>query len=119
MEDKITKAVVLKRYTPKTDGSVSITFETMEQSPQEVALMHSLRNQCGVLYFRAQDQLTEEEQKDLDSLELEYNGKSKSRRLKDVLYRYWQSLDTDKNNKEFYSDKMEELINHFKSKIDE
>ena len=116
--DKIIKPVVFKSYRPKTDGSVSITFETLEQTPNEVAIMHQLRNQYGIILFKSEDQLTPEEIKDLDTLDLEYNGKSKSRRLKDVIYRVWESGEGEKDHKQFYSDKMEQIINHLKNQIE-
>lgn len=115
---KITKAVILNSYRPKKDKSVSLSFETMEQSANDIAEIHSLTGMAGVLYFRPEDQLTKSEVKELDALELEYNGKSKSRRLKDVLYRVWQQTETPMNEKEFYAHTMDVIIQHYKNKLE-
>ena len=112
------KPAIFKTYRPKVDGSFSITFETNELAPQEVAELASLHNTYGVLYFKQESQLTEKEMKDLDSLEMEYNGISKSKRLKNVLYRLWEQDETTLNNTEYYAKMMDNVIEHFKKKLE-
>ena len=115
---KLLKAVILNSYRPKKDKSVSLTFETQEQTANDIAEMHSLSGMMGVLYFRPEDQLTDSEMKELDALEMEYNGKSKSKQLKNVLYRVWQQTETSMNEKEFYAHTMDVIIQHYKTKLE-
>ena len=122
MGDKIIKAVVFKSYRPKTDGSTSITFETQEQTPQEVAEMHSLRNQYGVLYFKAEDQLTKDEIRELDNFQVEYSGKSQSVEIKNLIY-VLGKLIAEKQGEEydkvsFYKEESERIKHYLRKKIE-
>ncbi len=45
-------------------------------------------------------------------------GKTPSQRLRNVLYVLWEQSTQEKEFKEFYKDKLEEIINHFKSKLE-
>jgi len=115
---KFLKPAILKTYRPLKDGSINVTFETNELAPEEIVKLHSLHNTYGVLYFKQESQLTEQELKDLDSLEMEYNGISKSKRLKNVLYRLWEKDKSGMTNEQYYAKTMDNLIEHFKKKLD-
>ena len=110
--DKFILASYFKSYRPKADGSLSITFDTQEVTSSEVAELHDFRNKYGVLVFKAEDQLTEQEMKDLDALDLEYNGKSKSKILKNVLYVYFQNQNLEIDFDIFYANEMNKIIQH-------
>lgn len=116
--DKLVLATMFKSYRPKVDGSLTISFDTQEVSSEQVATIHNFRNQYGALVFKIQSQLTEEEMRELDSLDLEYNGLSKSKRLKNVLFRYWEKSESVLDEKAFYALEMEKIINHYKNKLD-
>ena len=115
---KIVKASILKTYRPLKDGSVNVTFETNELNGDELMQIHTLMNTYGVLVFKQESQLTDSEMKELDSLEMEYNGISKSKRFKNVLYRLWEQEGKPFTFNEYYAKKMENLIEHFKKKLE-
>ena len=109
--------VTLDRANRKKDKSVSLTFITqLEQSSEEFMKIDSLLNDSGVLYFKSNGNLTKEEVNALDEVEIEVEGKTKSQRLRNVLY----VLNKQENNgdfKNFYADEMERIIEHFKGKL--
>ena len=120
--------VTLDRANRKKDKAVSLTFVTqLEQTSEEFMKVDSLLGDSGVLYFKSNGNLTAEEVKELEGVEIEVEGKTKSQRLRNTLYVYHKQLSdaliTENGSKpivsynEFYASKMEEVIEHFKSKL--
>lgn len=119
----ILRNVTLERCSRRKDKSVSINFVTqLEESPEGLMEIDKLLNDSGVLYFKSNGSLTKEEIKALESAEIEVEGKSKSQRLRNVLYIYHQQtfgqVGNTANFNDFYSNEMEKIIEHYKSKLE-
>jgi hypothetical protein len=121
------RQVTFDRANRKKDKSVSMTFITqLEQSTDDFMQIDKILNDSGVLYFKSGGNLTIEEVKALEDTEIEVEGKTKSQRLRNVLYVYWKQLidskeldDITPNQtfNEFYSHEMEKIIEHYKNKL--
>ena len=104
-----------------------MTFITqLEQSTDNFMEIDQILNDSGVLYFKSGDNLTIEEVKALEDTEIEVEGKTKSQRLRNVLYVYWKQLidskeldDVTPNQtfNDFYSTEVERIIEHYKNKL--
>lgn len=118
MSKNIIRQVTLDRANRKKDKSISLTFiTTLEQSTNEFMEIDKVIGDSGLIYFKSQGNLTTEEVKELESAEIEVEGKTKSQRLRNVLYRVHEQTNTDIDFNSFYAQKMEELIEHFKKKL--
>ena len=114
----ILRTATLDRASRKKDRSVSITFTTdTEQSSEQFIELDELLSHSGVLYFKSNGQLTKEELNALDSAEVENEGKSKSQRLRNVLFVLHKETNNPMEFKEYYSQKMESIIQHLKDQI--
>jgi len=121
------RQVTFDRANRKKDKSVSMTFITqLEQSTDDFMQIDKILNDSGVLYFKSGGNLTIEEVKSLEDTEIEVEGKTKSQRLRNVLYVFWKQLidskelDDVKPNQtfnDFYSNEMEKIIEHYKNKL--
>jgi len=112
-------AAGLDGYRSLRDGTLKLSFETQEITPEMMANIHHSLNKVGFLAF-APDALTTQELDEIDKLKVEYTdmGKPPSQRLRAVLYRLWeQTPEGYKVFNDFYLAKMETLINHFKDKL--
>jgi len=111
---------VLESYRSLKDRSIKIVFETGELSPSQVGDLQGNILKAGFLAFKS-DPFKEKEKELLDSLEAEYTdtNKTPSQRLRGVL---WHLFNKDnegyKTFPSYYENKLEVLINHFKSKLD-
>ena len=113
------KQVILDRANRRKDRSVSLTFITdLEQSSDEFKSIDELLNTNGIIYFKPSGTLTQKEVDEIDSSDLEVEGKTKSQRLRNVLYVMWEHIGSVDSFKDFYSNKMEEIIQHYKDKLD-
>ena len=121
--------VTLDKANRRKDKSVSITFITqLEQTSEEFMKMDAILNDSGVLFFKSNGTLTKEEIKELESVEIEVEGKTKSQRLRNTLYVYHKQLEdsliSENGTKpivsftDFYALKMEEIIEHYKGKLE-
>lgn len=110
----------IESYRSLKDRSVKIIFETAELTPSQVGDLQGNLMKAGFLAFKS-DPFKENEKQLLDSIEVEYtdNGKTPSQRLRGVL---WHCFQRDPEGYQtfpsYYENKMEQLINHFKQKLD-
>jgi len=117
--------VTFERCNRKKDRSVSLSFTTStEKTPEELMEMDRLLNDSGTLFFKSNGNLTKEEIKALDGAEIEVEGKSKSQRLRNVLYVYYKQLSESSEHFApntfdiFYSSEMERIIQHYRDKLE-
>src|SRR5210317_1083834 len=112
---------ILSSYSSLQDRTLKITFETNEPTPEQLTGIAVNQQQFGFLAFK-KDAFKQAEKDVLDGLESEYQdtGKTKSQRLRNVLYVYWQQDNKGYKSFEHYYDyKMENIIEHFKSKLEQ
>ena len=110
----------LEGYRSLKDGTLKLSFETGELSPEQMANVHYSLNKVGFLAF-SPDPFATHELEEIDKLKVEFNdvGKPPSYRMRAVLYRlYEQKPEGYKTFNDFYNAKMETLIEHFKGKLD-
>ncbi len=120
------KQVTLDKANRRKDRSVSITFITsLEQSSNEFMEIDSALSQTGTIYFKPEGQLTEQEISEIEAVNIPVEGKSKSQKLRNVLYVLYTQKDcSDKNKavyldfKEFYANELEKIIQHYKDKLE-
>jgi len=114
------RTVTLDRANRKKDKSVSLTFITQtEQSSEQFVEIDKMLGDSGVLYFKPSGNLTTEEVKELDNVEVENEGKSKAQRLRGMLFVAWKQSQQHDTFQEFYSTYMERIIEHYKSKLEQ
>ena len=114
------RQATLDRANRKKDKSVSITFITdLEQSTDEFMEMDKLVGNHGIIYFSERSILTQQEMNELDKANIESEGKTKSQRLRNVLFRLWEQGDKAKTFNVYYADWMDKVIEKLKSKLDE
>lgn len=116
----ILKEVNLDRVSRKKDKSVSITFiTTLEQTSKELMELDEELQTSGHLFYKPSGNLNELELKELDKLDLEVNGKTRSQRLRGaimVLHKKTGSID---KKEDFYVKYMEKFISYIVEKIPE
>lgn len=118
-ENKILIPAILTRYSPLRDKSWSVSLNINEPTAEQKVIIDQMFQ--NPIYVMMKDgEFKKEEQSLIDSLEAkEANLKTKSQRLRNVLYRIWEQFHKDKmTDKEFYEAEMERIISHYKSKLD-
>mgnify|MGYP003334384054 CR=1 FL=1 len=115
----ITIPAQLEAVTTRKDKTLRLTFGTNELTPTQASELFTIANQFGYLAFKDEDFKRQE----LDAIaslktELDETIKSPSQRLRGVLFRcYEQNNEGFKTFSKYYDSRMEQLVNHFKSKL--
>lgn len=107
--------------TSRKDRSWKITIVTQELSPDKIAAIGRLQNEYIYIGLKLEP-FSREDTEVMDSLKAEYEdkGKSPSKRLRGVLfYLFEKEPEGFTDFTTYYDSKMEKLIGHFKSKLDE
>ena len=111
---------IIESFRTLKDKTFKVTFETNELSPESVMELSQNLQHFGYLAFK-RDNFTKHDIEIMTNLKADYNdmGKSPAQRLRAVLYvTFEQKPEGYKGFNSFYEDKMEQLINHFKNKLD-
>lgn len=117
MSKNLHRAVVLTKFNPRKDKSATLTFETLEQTPEEIGELHATTGTFGYLMFKSENQLTDSEIKDINNLETEVHGKSKSKRLMNVMFVLWEQQGKEGKFEDFYAHEMECIITQVKDEL--
>ena len=114
---------IVSKITTMSDKGIRLQVDTQEVSAQQAADLMLLHQIYGHFFFAKSDREAQDtEDIDVDNLPplvLDTGEKTPSQRLRAVLYRLWEQSNehTAKTSNQFYLDKMEELINHYKKKL--
>lgn len=101
------------------DGSLTISFHTQELSPANVGEIFSHRGKLVALYISPKETIPQREIDQIDSVDVDMPGKTKSQRVRNVLYRIWElQPEGHKNFDSFYNTKMEQHIKDLKTHLD-
>jgi len=104
----------------RKDRTTAIVIGTNELTPEQAGQIFSLQNSFVYCALK-EEEFASKEKEVLDELkaDFEIEKKSNGQRLRNVLYKLWEQ---DKEGfltfAKFYDHKMEQLINHFKTKLD-
>ena len=111
---------IFESFRSLKDRTYKLTFETQELTPDQLAWMGSCLNYPGYLAFN-KDVFKKEQEDALKEVKVDYDNpeKSKSQRLRSVLFVLWkqhpEGYDTFDR---FYDFRMEQFITHVKNKLD-
>jgi hypothetical protein len=110
---------ILDSFRSMSDRGLKVTFTTGELSPQQMADVQWSFQKAGFLAF-SPDPFATAELEEIDKLKVEFTdtGKPASQRMRAVLYKLYE-LDKEgyKAFSDYYTAKMEQLIEHFKSRL--
>ena len=118
---KVVFSAYLDGMSRRKDRSVSLRFITQEKTSLEVMKIDEMLQQFGILYFRGEESMNPDEIEELDNIDLDLydEPKSQSQRLRSVLFVLWKQEGEEGEFKKFYKQKTEEIIQHFKNKLED
>lgn len=119
---KITLAAQFDGYANRKDKTCSLRFITQEMKPSEVAHVHGMIDTFGYLYFKGENELSQEELESLDNLDTEMydTPKTQSQRIRNTIFVLWkQKPEGFSEFKDYYKWKTDRIIQHLKDQIDQ
>lgn len=115
----VTLPVTLSTYRPRVDKSMTLSFVTAtEVSDEQELMLKRLHQQSGVLYFDDKEEDGHNERiNNLKDVKMEFEGKTPSKQLRDVIYLLWKQSDSDKSSEDYYREFMGKIIQYYKGKL--
>jgi hypothetical protein len=117
MRSGILLAAIVESISTRKDRTIKIVLGTNELPPAKAGELFTLNNQICSTYIKAEG-ITDTEMQLVDSNNSEFEGKTQSQRIRNVLFILWnQDNDGFNDYDSFYKNKTEQIINQLKSKI--
>ena len=119
MNDVILIPAIYKGSRDLVDKTKNLTFQTNEVTPKQAAELQMCVQEFCYLAVKREPFLKDQIEllKDLKT-DYEDQGKTPAQRLRAVLYRKWeQQSEGYKDFNLYYAYQIEQIINHFKSKL--
>jgi hypothetical protein len=120
MNDKVLFSGILEGVSLRADKSLSLRLSTQEVSDTEKLKFMGLHQQFIQILFKSTD-ISKNDVKELDQTEInvyESQAKTPSKRLRGVMYRFWEHEGKPGEFPDFYGTEMEKIITHYKNKLD-
>ena len=111
----------LEAIATRVDGSLKLTFSTPELDATKCAKLFELRRKEVLMHLTTGPQISSKQQAELYEAAADLKdikGKSHSQRLRAVLFRLHEQEDSMLSFSEYYSNRMELIINHIKERLD-
>ena len=117
---------IIEAISTRKDKGLTVRIATNEIGVEEKAILMGLHSNYAYVAFKSIEFDAEEKElvENLDVDEKEFGQKTHSQRLRAVLFLLWRQENENKPThfqipfNTFYAKKMEEIITHFKSKLD-
>ena len=113
---------LIENFRSVQDGTLKVTLALNECKPETIAKVVGMLNKAVTVAI-SETPITENFLADLDKIKPTaptLPTKTASQKLRAVLYRVWETNETGFDNKDaHYEATMEQIINHYKSKIKE
>lgn len=110
----------IEGVSTRVDNTIKITIGTQELGSDTLARIFRLRGKAGLVLISTGE--ISQEQIDLvekSSIDFELGNKTKSQRLRGVLYRVWESRGGRDDFDTFYNATMNIIINKYKDLIED
>lgn len=117
---KLILSGTVENISTRADGTLKFTLGTNEIDSTQVGTLFQFRNKfVKCLLSDTNISSIEENIINEESIKDGRKIKSKAQRLRAVLFRLHESTNTNQLFDDFYNEKMESIIEHFKTKINE
>lgn len=108
---------MIENITTRKDRTVKITIGTQELSQGNAGEIFTLHNKLAVVYISPKE-ISQNEMDQCDKIDPEFEGKTQSQRIRNVLFiLFSQGNEGHKDFETYYRAKTDKYIDHLKGKI--
>jgi hypothetical protein len=119
MNEGLLLAAIVENVSTRRDGTLKITFGCQEMSSGKSGELVSMQNKVVAIYISKKETIPQSVLDNVDNVDIDMPGKTKSQRQRNVLYRIWElQKDGHKTFESFYAFKMEQHITDLKQHLE-
>jgi hypothetical protein len=113
-------AAIVENVSTRRDGTLKLTLGTQEMSQGKAGELFTMQNKTIAVYLSVKDSIPQSVMDQVDAVDCDMPGKTKSQRQRAVLFRIWElQKEGHKTFESFYAHKMEEHISNLKSVLNQ
>jgi len=117
--DGMLLAAIMENVSTRRDGTIKLTLGTQEVSQGKAGELFTMQNKTLAIYLSVKETVPQSVMDQVDSVDVDMPGKTKSQRQRAVLYRIWElQKEGHKTFESYYAFKMEQHINDLKSVLE-
>lgn len=119
MIDGLLLACQVENVATRRDGTLKLTLGCQELSQSKAGELLSMQNKVCATYISVKESVPQKVIDMVDDTSVDMPGKTKSQRMRSVLFRVWE-LDKEghKTFESYYSFKMERMISDLKAHLE-
>lgn len=107
----------IESIASRKDKTVKVVIGTQELSPSKAGELFNLNNKIATVYI-SEKAIDQREMDQIDKIDPEFEGKTQSQRIRNVLYILYTQADEGFHEFEtYYRNKTDKIIDHLKGKI--
>lgn len=112
-------AAQVENVSTRRDGTLKLTLGCQELSQARAGELIAMQNKVCAVYISQKETVSQKVIDMVDETSVDMPGKTKSQRVRAVLYRIWElQKEGHKTFESYYSAKMEEHINNLKGVLE-
>lgn len=120
MNEGLILAAILENVSTRRDGTIKLTIGCQELSSSKSGELISMQNKLMAVYLSIKETIPQHILDTVDQIDIDVPGKSKSQRLRAVLFRIWElEKEGHKTFESYYAYKMEQYISQVKEHLDQ
>ena len=120
MNEGLLLAAIIENVSTRRDSTIKITLGCQEMSSSKSGELITMQNKVAAVYISLKETIPQKVLDTVDNVDVDIPGKTKSQRLRAVLFRIWE-LDPDghKTFESYYNFHMEKHITALKTVLDQ
>jgi hypothetical protein len=119
MNEGLFLAAVVENVSTRRDGTIKLTLGTQEMSQGKAGEMFTMQNKMIAIYISVKETIPQAVLDMVDQSDVDLPGKTKSQRVRAVLFRIWEmEKEGHKTFESYYSAKMEAHIKDLKAHLE-
>lgn len=113
MKRKIEVPSQISKVSTLAGGGMSLVVHTQDMTDAEKVTLMSFQNKAGYFLF-SENEFSED---DVPKQDAQYEGKTPSQRLRDVLFVYYKQIGSTEDFETYYRSQIEKIIFKVKEKL--
>lgn len=120
MNEGLLLAAIIENVSTRRDSTIKITLGCQEMSSSKSGELITMQNKVAAVYISLKETIPQKVLDTVDNVDVDIPGKTKSQRLRAVLFRIWElEHDGHKTFESYYAFRMEQYISQLKEHLDQ
>lgn len=120
MNEGLLLAAIMENVSTRRDGTIKLTLGAQELSAGKSGELMAMQNKILAVYISTKETIPQRVLDSVDEVDVDMPGKTKSQRMRAVLFRIWEMEKSGhKTFESYYAFRMEQMITDLKGHLEQ